>query len=84
MKTNTEVITEYTEFGQQGALNQGFLLQAVDYYAKMILADQDHLRETMANSIIHPDAWIACAQEWQYKRQQQHNENYDTTEATSE
>jgi len=48
----------------QSPLNQAFVISAITQYAKGILQDPDMVREQMGNHIIHPDAWISCAEDW--------------------
>ena len=61
MKTNIEKVTEYME---QSPLNQVFVMEALDMYAKQISSDKAETIKQMEKSIIHPEARITCAEEW--------------------
>ena len=46
-----------------GAMSQCFVLDALGKHADRVVDNADECRETMKNSFIHPEAWIATA-EW--------------------
>jgi hypothetical protein len=60
-KTNVQFIKGFME---QGALHQPFVLEALSWYSKEILAKQDELRAAK-NIFVSPDAWINIAKEYQ-------------------
>jgi hypothetical protein len=60
--TNTELVTEFMEFGSP--LNQAFVMEALNRYANLVIEEQDELRESMINHMIHPDPWIRCAEDF--------------------
>ena len=62
--TNVEKVTHYMEFGPQGPLGQAFVMEAITRYAVKVLEHKAELREQMQYGIVHPDAWIKCAQIW--------------------
>jgi len=66
-QTNVQLVTDFMEFGRQGALNQAFLIEAVNFYAKTVINQEDDFIANMQNCFINPAAWVACAKEWQGK-----------------
>lgn len=62
-KTNTEVINHIMEYSKHGALMQAFIMDALTKYSQHIISQEAEVREQLANSIVHPDAWIGCAKE---------------------
>jgi hypothetical protein len=61
MKTNIEKVTEYME---QSPLNQVFVMQAIDMYAKQVSDDKEEIIKQMERSIIDGQAWVNCANDW--------------------
>lgn len=61
-KTNIELVNDYMDFGS--ALRQAFVLEAVDRYAKLVNEEREAMKKEMKNHVINPDAWIACADDW--------------------
>ena len=64
-QSNIEFLVEWLEFSRTGAVAQLFALQAIDNYSRLVLRNEAKVREDMAHSMIHPEAWIATAQEFQ-------------------
>ena len=62
MKTNIEKVTEYME---QSPLNQVFVMQAIDTYAKQVSDDKEEIIKQMEKSIIDGQAWVNCANDWE-------------------
>ena len=62
MKTNIEKVTEYME---QSPLNQVFVMQAIDAYAKQVNDDKEEIIKQMERSIIDGQAWVNCANDWE-------------------
>ena len=62
MKTNIEKVTEYME---QSPLNQVFVMQAIDMYAKQVSDDKEETIKQMEKSIIDGQAWVNCANDWE-------------------
>ena len=62
MKTNIEKVTEYME---QSPLNQVFVMQAIDKYAKQVSDDKEEIIKQMERSIIDGQAWVNCANDWE-------------------
>ena len=62
MKTNIEKVTEYMN---QSPLNQVFVIQAVDMYAKQVSNDKEEIIKHMEKSIIDGQAWVNCANDWE-------------------
>ena len=62
MKTNIEKVTEYME---QSPLNQVFVMQAIDAYAKQVSDDKEEIIKQMEKSIIDGQAWVNCANDWE-------------------
>lgn len=58
-QTNIELVTHLMDFSRNGALMQCFVIEAIDKYAELTLADEPW----QPNSIINQDAWKACATE---------------------
>ena len=50
MKTNIEKVTEYME---QSPLNQGFVMQAIDAYAKQVSDDKEETIKQMENCLLY-------------------------------
>jgi hypothetical protein len=61
MKTNIEKVTEYMG---QSPLNQVFVMQAIDMYAKQVSDDKEETIKQMEKSIIDGQAWVNCANDW--------------------
>lgn len=61
-KTNVEKVTDFMEFGNP--MKQVFVIEAISRYAKEVQNNRVTLKTQMKDSLIHPDAWIACADEW--------------------
>jgi hypothetical protein len=65
-KSNVEQVTEYMEFGS--ALNQAFVMEALDRYAKQVVEAKDKVIESMKNSFISGEAWVQSAENWLKQR----------------
>jgi hypothetical protein len=66
--TNIQKVTHYMNRGpnlQQLCINQAFVMEAISRYAKDVIKNDTLIRRTMANSPIHPEAWIEAAKQWQ-------------------
>jgi hypothetical protein len=61
-KSNVEKVTEYMEFGS--GMNQAFLMEAVDRYAKQIAANEAEVIKKMDKSFISGEAWVQSAKQW--------------------
>ena len=44
-----------------GAMSQCFIIDAIIKHADRVVDNADECRETMKNSFIHPEGWIATA-----------------------
>jgi hypothetical protein len=62
-KTNTQRVTEYMDFGSP--LKQAFVIEAISRYANEVVKNQKEIHSGMKHSFVSPDAWIACAKDWQ-------------------
>lgn len=60
--TNTELIEKFMEWGSP--LNQVFVMEALNRYANLVIEEQDELRKSMVDHLIHPEAWIKCAKDF--------------------
>lgn len=60
--SNVELITKFMEFGSP--MNQMFVIEAINRYAKMVIDQQDELRVSMKDHMIHPEAWIQSAKDF--------------------
>ena len=58
--TNVQLVKKIMETGSP--LNQMFVIDALDKWSSHILDNQEKIRKQMENHMIHPDAWIGCAQ----------------------
>jgi len=61
-KTNVEFVRDAMEFSDYGALAQVFALQAIERYARAVVAAPDE--DIGDESLIQPKAWKGAAQEW--------------------
>lgn len=57
-KTNVEVVTELMEFSKNGALQQAFILKAIEYYAQVCIKAG---AKTFDNPMLSGEGWIRCA-----------------------
>ena len=57
---NVQVVEQIMSSGSP--LNQVFVLECMDKWSSYILDNQEKVRKQMENHMIHPDAWIQCAQ----------------------
>lgn len=64
---NVEFVTWLMKYSSYGGLVQAFILNAIDHHSKEVIEQQAHLRESMKNHIINPEAWIGIAKELQKK-----------------
>lgn len=71
-KNNIEIVNDYMQFGS--AMNQVFLIDALNKHAERIVKNQEQVREQMKDSFIHPEAWIECAKNWQKHCKEQYGE----------
>jgi hypothetical protein len=60
--SNIELITKFLEFGSP--MNQIFVIEAISRYAKLVIDQQDELRVSMKDHLIHPEAWIQSAKDF--------------------
>lgn len=60
--SNTDVVEFYMTFGSP--MNQLFVMEAIQRYAKDVVKHQEGLRESMKNHPIEPNAWIESAEVW--------------------
>lgn len=63
-ETNVQRVTRYMEINACGPLAQAFVIEAINKYAEQVLVNKAKLRKQMENHMVHPDAWIGCAEEW--------------------
>ena len=65
-KTNVQLVKGFMEVNPHGALAQAFVIEAVTKYAKQCTTPRGKatLRKAMKVGMIHPDAWIGCAEGW--------------------
>lgn len=49
---------------EQSPLNQVFVMQAIDAYAKQVSDDKEETIKQMKKSIIDGQAWVNCANDW--------------------
>ena len=59
--TNTQRITQYMN---EHPLNQAFVMEAMGRYAKAVVADKVRLVESMQNSPVRGECWVASAEAW--------------------
>lgn len=69
-KDNVKFVHDFMNWGS--ALNQIFVMQAVNQLAERVIQQQDELRISMKDNFVHPEAWIKCAADWK----QDYRENY--------
>ena len=60
-KSNIEVVKAYMS---SNSMHQVFVLEALHRYAKQVCDNREELRNVMADSMVEPEAWISCADEW--------------------
>ena len=60
MKTNIEKMNTWNS-----PLNQVFVMQAIDAYAKQVSDDKEETIKQMEKSIIDGQAWVNCANDWE-------------------
>ena len=58
--SNVDVVKQIMSTGSP--LNQVFVLECLDKWSSYIINNEEKVRKQMENHMIHPDAWIACAQ----------------------
>ena len=61
-KTNLQKVTEFMEIGL--GTNQAFTLEAIDRYAKQIIANKEKVIKEMDKSFISGGAWVQSAEMW--------------------
>jgi len=65
MKTIDDMMQEFLNSNNgYGDVKKMFLLHAMNYYAAQVISKKEMFKEQMKNSIIAPNAWIGCAEEW--------------------
>ena len=69
-KTNVQFVKQIMEAGSP--LNQIFVIECLEKYSKHVLDNKEALRKSMENHMIHPDAWISCAEHVQKELQNRH------------
>lgn len=58
---NVELVTAMMEFSRFGALAQGFIIEAITRYAKLVsTSSPEHYGQ---GSVVSPEAWIGVAKE---------------------
>lgn len=67
IRNNTEFVTELMDFSRHGALMQAFVMEALEKWSRVVLDNQEQLRDDMKNSLVDAGAWIGCAEEIQQK-----------------
>lgn len=60
--TNLERVTRFMDYGSP--MNQLFVIESINRYAKQIIKNPKTVRKGMKNSPINSNAWIAAAAEW--------------------
>ena len=59
--TNTQRILKFVN---EHPLNQAFVMEAMARYSKSVVADKVRLVESMQNSPVSGEAWVASAEAW--------------------
>ena len=63
-KTNEQVVQSIMTFSRRGALIQGFVMTALEYYAKAVVeAHKQGDLNGQAFALISPEAWADCGRE---------------------
>jgi len=71
--TNVKLMNDYMDYGSP--MNQAFVIQAMNEFAKVVISQKKQLIKQMEHSAFNPHAWIKCAEDWQkaYQNQQENN-----------
>ena len=69
-KTNTQIVKSYMD---ASAINQLFLMEAINRYAKQCIARKEALIKAMETTMINGEAWVKAAEDWS----KTHKENYE-------
>lgn len=64
-ETNTKQVEKFMEWGS--AMNQAFVMQALDQLAGAVITSKDELLKQQ-NAFISPVAWVKCATDWKELR----------------
>lgn len=64
-KTPTLVRDAWNPFDIYAPMNQAFVMEAISRYAKEVKQNTQAIRDGMKHSFINPNAWIACAHDWE-------------------
>ena len=57
---NIQFVKKMMESGSP--LNQVFVIEAIAKYSEQVLSNKESLRQSMKDSLVHPEAWIGCAE----------------------
>lgn len=66
--TNAEFVKDFMTFGSP--MNQVWLLEAICKYAEQCVESKEAMIEAMQDGFISGEAWVAAAEEWQKRWQQ--------------
>jgi len=61
MKTNTQTINSYLK---EHPINQVFLIEAVNRYAKQITENKESVIKSMESSFVSGECWVEAAESW--------------------
>ena len=64
MKRNLTNTQRILKFVNEHPLNQAFVMEALARYSKSVIADKVRLVESMQNSPVSGEAWVASAEAW--------------------
>ena len=62
-ESNAEFIARLMDYSEYGPITQILIIDAIGKQAQIIIDNAAEVRESMKNSIIHPDAYIGAAKE---------------------
>ena len=60
-KTNVQIVTQ---FMNEHPLNQAFVMEALARYSKSVTDNKAALVESMRDSFVNGEAWVASAESW--------------------
>ena len=61
MKTNTQIVNSYIK---QSPINQVFLIEAINRYAKQITENREEVIKMMESGFISGECWVEAAESW--------------------
>lgn len=62
--TNEEILSALMNHSRGGPVIQAMVMEGLRIYATQVVTDKEKVREEMGDRhIIHPDLWIACAED---------------------